>query len=84
MFAGRPPGTTLRRTREAITHPHPATERFDPDFPTALACDDCGKYTYAPRRHMAEAMAEHRRSYCNARTTKVDEPHLCTILYPRT
>lgn len=83
MFAPRAPGVTLRRTREALHNPHPAGERFDPDFPTALACADCGKYTYAPRKVMAEAMAEHRRSYCSARRTKVDEPHLMTILYPR-
>lgn len=84
MFAGRPPGTTLRRTREAIFRPHSPGERFDADFPTALACADCGKYTYAPRRFMAEAMREHRETICPARKTKMDEPHLMTILYPRT
>lgn len=83
MFAGRPPGLTLRRTREAHVRPHDASERFDPEFPTALQCHDCGQYGYGPSKNMADAMREHR-AVCPARRTKIDQPHVATVLYPRT
>jgi hypothetical protein len=83
-FHGRPPGLTLRRAREAEHNPHgSSTERFDADFPTAMRCGDCGKFCYGPRKYMSESMREHRESHCPARRTRIDDPHVMQVLYPR-
>lgn len=76
-------GLTLRRLEDAFIRPHPASERFDPEFPVVMRCDKCGKHAYGPRKHMSEAMREHQQSDCPARHTKADEPQLMRILYPR-
>lgn len=84
MLKPRAPGVTMKRAREAEQRPHDAKERFDPDFPIALLCSDCGKYGYGPFKQMAEAMREHRETSCSARKTKADKPHTMQILFPRT
>jgi hypothetical protein len=81
MFTSRPPGLTLRR--EALLRPHPASERFDPEFPVAMRCEKCGKYAHGPRKYMAEAMREHQRSVCPMRHTQPDTPQVMQVLYPR-
>lgn len=81
MFTPRPPRSTL--ARDAVANPHPPEERFDPEFPVAMRCAKCGKHAFGPRKHMAEAMREHQVSDCASRTTKVDEPTVMQILYPR-
>jgi len=83
MFTSRPRGTTLRRSLDALTNPHDSEERFDPDFPIAYRCEDCGRVGYGPRKHLSEALREHRQSDCPARRTKIDEPHVTRLLYPR-
>jgi hypothetical protein len=84
-FNGRQPGVTLRRKAlEALHSPHSAAERFDPSFPVVMRCDLCGKFAHGPRKHIREAMREHRESACPKRHTKADEPNLTRIFYPRT
>lgn len=84
MFIARPSGTTLRRVEGALHAPHPASERFDPDFPTAMRCGDCGRLGYGPRKHMKEAIDEHRK-VCPSRVSHDDTtPFVTRILYPRT
>lgn len=84
MFVARPVGTTSRRLQDALHRPHSALERFDPEFPVAMRCKDCGKVGYGPRKHMKEAIDEHRQR-CPARVSHNDEqPFVTQILYPRT
>jgi hypothetical protein len=81
MFTPRPQGLTL--LRDAIVHPHPANERFDPDFPVAFKCNRCGKHGFAPRKVMREAMQSHWEEDCPARRSRADEPKEMRLLYPR-
>lgn len=83
-FVKRPSGWTLQRDRDALLNPHSGKERFDPDFPTAMRCQACGKHAYGPRRFMREAMQEHLRSDCPVRHTTADEVKEFRIFYPRT
>lgn len=83
MFTPRPAGVTLKRDLEAILNPHPAYERFDPDFPVTMKCEKCGKHAFGPRKHMSEAMREHHLSDCSARRTRPDDPQIMRILYPK-
>ena len=68
---------------DALVRPHDAKERFDPDFPIAMACDRCGRVCHGPRRFMAEAIREHQQSDCPMRHTHVDDAQVMRILYPR-
>jgi len=74
----------LKDAREALFRPAPESERFDPEFPVAIRCSQCGKMGYGPRKHIEEAIEEHRQK-CPARvraenTEKVLENR---IFYPR-
>lgn len=57
MFVSRPSGYTLRRLGGRLA---PEDERFDQDHPVAMKCEDCGRIGYGPRKHMREALLEHR------------------------
>lgn len=82
MFIERARGLTLRRIEESLYTPHPASERFDPDFPTAMRCADCGRLGYGPRKHMEEAIDEHRK-VCPARVSHDQtQPFVTRIFYP--
>jgi hypothetical protein len=83
MFTNRPAGTTLRRVEDAIIHPHPANERFDPEFPVAMHCNRCGKLGFGPRKHMREALVAHWEEDCPARRSQADAPKEMRLLYPR-
>lgn len=82
-FIARPIGNTLRRFDEALHRPHDPRERFDGNFPVMMRCELCGEVGMAGRADVREAMREHRESYCKARHTKVDDPHVMRIAYPR-
>lgn len=83
-FIARPIGNTLRRFEEGLVKPHDPRERFDGNFPVAMRCEDCGEVGMAGRGDIQAAMREHRESYCKARRTKIDKPHVMRIAYPRT
>lgn len=86
MFFPRPRGTTLRnadRIANAVNNPHPASERFDQEFPIAMQCNRCGKFAYGPRKHMRDAMKEHWETTCPARRSQADAPMEMRLLYPR-
>lgn len=83
-FIARPQGSTLRRYEEAFVRTHHPQERFDLDFPVMMRCELCGEVGMAKRGDIKAAMREHRESYCKARHTKPDDPHVARIVYPRT
>lgn len=70
--------------RNALLQPHGSQERFDPEFPVLMRCEACGKHAYGPRKHMSEALREHRENQCSARSVKHQgEPLVARVLYPR-
>ena len=81
MFTSRPSGLTLRRMQHALTHPHPASERFDPEFPVAMRCSKCGKFAHGPRGLLQEALRVHMESECSARHK--DGPQITQVLSPK-
>ena len=84
MFTRRPAGTTLRRTREALLNPYPASsDRWDPWFIVEMRCQKCGRLARAPRREMQEAMREHLESDCPMRNgPSQDEVQMMRIFFP--
>jgi len=89
-FQPRPKGYTLSRGREdrdaaraEHVSPHPAGERFDPEFRTAARCQKCGKFCYGPRHLLREALLEHWQTVCPARHTRADQVNEARILYPK-
>lgn len=82
-FIARPSGTTLKRELEAIVNPHPASERFDPEYNVAMKCNRCGKLAYGPRHAMRDAMTAHWEEDCPARRSRADAPKEMRLLYPR-
>lgn len=78
------PARDLTKLEElALLSPHPASERFDPQFPVAMKCSRCGKIAYGPRQAMRDAMVAHWEEDCPARHTKADQPKEMRLLYPR-
>ena len=83
-FIARPVGgTLLRKAREAVVEPYPGQDRFDPDFPVVMRCEECGKLGMAPRHLVSQAMYEHHNSDCPSRKTKPDAPNVTRIFYPK-
>lgn len=86
MFTPRPAGLTLRRRiAHALYEPHgdQGMERFDPEFPIAMRCQQCGQIGHGPRRDMQDAIREHTRN-CPAKRTRLKQVEYGTqILYPR-
>lgn len=80
MFKPRPCGLTLER---ALHQPHPASERFDQEFPTVAQCQFCQKHVYAPRAVIRDEMKDHWANHCSARRTHADDVREARILYPR-
>lgn len=77
-FVSRPSGYTLRRMRAAPLAPR--DERFDPEHPVTMRCGDCGQLGHGPRKHLKEALEEHRK-VCPARRAEVSQ-HVTQLWYP--
>lgn len=86
-FIPRPVGVTLRRVERYLEAPHGDkrgdSERFDEEFTIAMHCDWCGKLGWGPRKHMQEAIREHKESECPQRHARKGEPLVTRLLYPK-
>jgi hypothetical protein len=75
------PRSNDTRVIDAILRPHDGNERLDPDFIVTHRCERCGKLGVGPRKHLAEAIAEHNRR-CPV-LNRDGSANVARILYPR-
>lgn len=70
-----------RITLDALLRPHDPAERADPEFIVTYRCERCGKLGMGPRKHLAEAIAEHNKR-CSV-LNRDGSANVARIIYPR-